>query len=604
MTDRTNDGDLAGSEEDATVTQRVQRQAGEVVVTDDLSLLMAALPPRVRVAIEQRGVDQLLEVVLDLGRLPEARYPNAAYDLGADPVTAEDIAYVVKRVGQFGGDNRAGIERTLHRISAIRNRRGEVVGLTCRVGRAVRGTVALIRDVIEQGQSLLILGRPGVGKTTLLREAARVLADELGKRVVVVDTSNEIAGDGDIPHPGIGRARRMQVTRPAEQHQVMIEAVENHMPEVIIIDEIGTELEAAAARTIAERGVQLVGTAHGRTLDNLVVNPTLSDLVGGTQTVTLGDEEARRRGTQKTVVERKAPPTFDVLVEQRSWREVVVVADVAGAVDDILRGNALTAERRTLDDHGNVRSETVHLDEDEETIPREGARRNLARGRGSQSGWEQFGERTYSSEAWWDERSTSDEGEGEADYDVMAEEPTGTTGPSGGASNIHALRPAGRKLRIYPFGISRERLEQAGRHLRVPVEISSDQRLADAVITSRNYYRRQAERLWDGESGRKPVYILRTNTVAQIEQCLSRLFDQRRSQSHYTSGARNNPTMDAMQEAEDAIHKLLTAHMPHADLAPQNAYVRRLQHRIAERYNLESRSYGKEPNRRVKIFSR
>ncbi|HEX6818056.1 MAG TPA: R3H domain-containing nucleic acid-binding protein, partial [Ktedonobacterales bacterium] len=375
----------------------------------------------------------------------------------------------------------------------------------------------------------------------------------------------------------------------------------------IIIDEIGTELEAAATRTIAERGVQLVGTAHGRTLDNLVVNPTLSDLVGGTQTVTLGDEEARRRGTQKTVVERKAPPTFDVLVEQRSWREVVVVADVAGAVDDILRGQPLTAERRTLDDHGNVRSETVHLDEDEETIPREGARRNLARGRGSQSGWEQFGERTYSAEAWWDEQSASDEGEGETDYDVMAEEPTGTTGatgPSSGSSNIHPLRPTGRKLRIYPFGISRERLEQAGRHLRVPVEISSDQRLADAVITSRNYYRRQAERLRDVEGERKPVYILRTNTVAQIEQCLSRLFDQRRSQSHYTSGARNNPTMDAMQEAEDAIHKLLTAHMPHADLAPQNAYVRRLQHRIAERYNLESRSYGKEPNRRVKIFSR
>jgi stage III sporulation protein SpoIIIAA len=574
---------------------------------DDLNTLFAVLPANLRKTLaEMKDREQILEIVMDLGRLPEARFPAREVVLSNDPVTAEDLAYVVEHIGQFGGDNRAGIERTLHRISAIRNRRGEVVGLTCRVGRAVRGTVALIRDVIEQGQSLLILGRPGVGKTTLLREAARVLADELGKRVVVVDTSNEIAGDGDIPHPGIGRARRMQVTRPAEQHQVMIEAVENHMPEVIIIDEIGTELEAAAARTIAERGVQLVGTAHGRTLDNLVVNPTLSDLVGGTQTVTLGDEEARRRGTQKTVVERKAPPTFDVLVEQRSWREVVVVADVAGAVDDILRGHPLTAERRTLDDHGNVRRETVHLDEDEETIPREGARRNLARGRGSQSGWEQFGERAYSAEAWWDERSVSDEVEGEADYDVMAEEPTGTTGATGPASsgNIHALRPAGRKLRIYPFGISRERLEQAGRHLRVPLEISSDQRLADAVITSRNYYRRQAERLHEVEGERKPVYILRTNTVAQIEQCLSRLFDQRRSQSHYTSGARNNPTMDAMQEAEDAIHKLLTVHMPHADLAPQNAYVRRLQHRIAERYNLESRSYGKEPNRRVKIFSR
>ncbi len=574
---------------------------------DDLNTLFAVLPANLRKTLaEMNDREQILEIVMDLGRLPEARFPAREVVLSNDPVTAEDLAYVVEHIGQFGGDNRAGIERTLHRISAIRNRRGEVIGLTCRVGRAVRGTVALIRDVIEQGQSLLILGRPGVGKTTLLREAARVLADELGKRVVVVDTSNEIAGDGDIPHPGIGRARRMQVTRPAEQHQVMIEAVENHMPEVIIIDEIGTELEASAARTIAERGVQLVGTAHGRTLDNLVVNPTLADLVGGTQTVTLGDEEARRRGTQKTVVERKAPPTFDVLVEQRSWREVVVVADVATAVDDILRGQPLTAERRTLDDQGNVRTETVHLDEDEETIPREGARRNLARGRGSQSGWEQFGERTYSAEAWWDEQSSSDEGEAEAeaDYDVMAEEPTGTTGPSSGGSNIHALRPAGRKLRIYPFGISRERLEQAGKHLRVPVEISSDQRLADAVITSRNYYRRQAERLRDVEGERKPVYILRTNTVAQIEQCLSRLFDQRRSQSHHASGVRNNPTMDAMQEAEDAIHKLLTVHMPHADLAPQNAYVRRLQHRIAERYNLESRSYGKEPNRRVKIFSR
>ncbi|HEX6798839.1 MAG TPA: AAA family ATPase, partial [Ktedonobacterales bacterium] len=256
---------------------------------DDLNTLFAVLPSNLRKTLaEMKDREQILEIVMDLGRLPEARFPAREVVLSNDPVTAEDLAYVVEHIGQFGGDNRAGIERTLHRISAIRNRRGEVVGLTCRVGRAVRGTVALIRDVIEQGQSLLILGRPGVGKTTLLREAARVLADELGKRVVVVDTSNEIAGDGDIPHPGIGRARRMQVTRPAEQHQVMIEAVENHMPEVIIIDEIGTELEAAAARTIAERGVQLVGTAHGRTLDNLVVNPTLSDLVGGTQTVTLG----------------------------------------------------------------------------------------------------------------------------------------------------------------------------------------------------------------------------------------------------------------------------------------------------------------------------
>jgi stage III sporulation protein SpoIIIAA len=225
--------------------------AEEIVVTDDLELLVAALPPRIQQLLDSSTGDDLLEIILDLGRLPEARYVARTVDLGEQVVSEEDLAYVTARIGTFGDDNRAGIGGTLHRISAIRNRRGQVVGLTCRVGRAVRGTVALIRDVVEQGRSILILGRPGVGKTTLLREAARVLADELDKRVVVVDTSNEIAGDGDIPHPGIGRARRMQVARTTAQHQVMIEAVENHMPEVVVIDEIGTELEAQAARTIA-----------------------------------------------------------------------------------------------------------------------------------------------------------------------------------------------------------------------------------------------------------------------------------------------------------------------------------------------------------------
>jgi len=270
------------------------------VITDDLEALLAALPPDIHNAVNRLdNRSELLEIVMDLGRLPEGRFPEGEVILSTTPVTYADLEYVVERIGEFGDDNRAGIERTLHRISAIRNRKGRIVGLTCRIGRAVLGSIALIRDIVEQGQSILILGRPGVGKTTLLREVARVLADETNKRVVVVDTSNEIAGDGDIPHPGIGRARRMQVARTAEQHAVMIEAVENHMPQVIVIDEIGTELEAAAARTIAERGVQLVATAHGNELGNLLVNPTLSDLVGGIQTVTLGDEEARRRHTQK-----------------------------------------------------------------------------------------------------------------------------------------------------------------------------------------------------------------------------------------------------------------------------------------------------------------
>ncbi|HEX2163211.1 MAG TPA: AAA family ATPase, partial [Thermoanaerobaculia bacterium] len=310
-------------------------------VTDDLDLLLAGMPPPVAAALRDRpDLSELVEVVLDLGRPPEARFPDRGEDLSAGPVERADLDHVIERVGRFGKDNRAGIARTLHRISAIRNRGGETVGLTCRVGRAVFGTVDILRDVVERGSSILLLGRPGVGKTTLLREAARVLADELSKRVVVVDTSNEIAGDGDIPHPGIGRARRMQVPSPAEQAAVMIEAVENHMPEVIVIDEIGTAEEAAAARTIAERGVQLIATAHGNTLENLLQNPTLSDLVGGIQAVTLSDEEARRRRTQKTVLERKAPPTFDVLIEIETKDALAVHHDVAEVVDRFLRGAA------------------------------------------------------------------------------------------------------------------------------------------------------------------------------------------------------------------------------------------------------------------------
>jgi stage III sporulation protein SpoIIIAA len=295
---------------------------------------------------------------MDLGRLPEARLTGGVQRLADRPVSEEDIRHVMERVGTLADDNRAGIERTLHRISAIRNRKGEVIGLTLRVGRAVFGTIDMVRDLVESGRNLLLLGRPGVGKTTKLREIARVLADDFGKRVVIVDTSNEIGGDGDVPHAGIGGARRMQVPRPERQHAVMIEAVENHMPEVIIVDEIGTSAEAAAARTIAERGVQLIGTAHGTTLENLVLNPTLSDLVGGVHTVTLSDEEARRRHTPKTITERRGPPTFDTVVEIVDHDEVVAHRETAEAVDRLLAGRALGGQRRRLVD-GAVEESTA-----------------------------------------------------------------------------------------------------------------------------------------------------------------------------------------------------------------------------------------------------
>ncbi len=325
-------------------------------ITDDLQALVSVLPPKIALATERaNNSDNLIEIVMDLGRRPVARFIGGETELAEEEVSRAEIDFVITRIGDFDADNRAGLERTLHRISGIRNRRGNIVGLTCRVGRAVYGTIEIIQDLIESGKSILILGRPGIGKTTMLREAARILSEK--NRVIIVDTSNEIGGDGDVPHPAVGRARRMQVATPSLQHEVMIEAVENHNPEVIVIDEIGRELEALAARTIAERGVQLIGTAHGRTLENLLLNPTLSDLVGGIEAVTLSDEEARRRGTQKTVLERRAPPTFDVLIEMQDRTRLAIQADVAAAVDALVRGNPLPPEIRSRGTSGEIQIE-------------------------------------------------------------------------------------------------------------------------------------------------------------------------------------------------------------------------------------------------------
>jgi len=492
------------------------------IVADDLDALLGVLPLPIRQALlEQSDNSKLLEIVLDLGRPPEARYPHQEVVLSHIEVTDAYIQHVVSRIGCFSGDNRAGIERTLHRISAMRNREGRIVGLTLRVGRAIFGTVKIIQDLVETGKSVLLLGRPGIGKTTMLREVARVLADDFKKRVIVVDTSNEIAGDGDIPHPAIGHARRMQVQTPTMQHAVMIEAVENHMPEVIIIDEIGTSLEAEAARTIAERGVQLIGTAHGNTLENLMMNPTLSDLIGGIQTVTLGDEEARRRHTQKSVLERKAPPTFDIVVEMLERDKVTVHPDVGQEVDAILHSRPQETEIRWFDESGEISHDKVTTSQPpkkKEVVPK-------------------------------------------------------TETP-----------------RIYLFGINRAKLEEAARERGVALEITSDLKQSNLLLTAKNYYHRKPQKIRDAETAGIPIYAVKSNNLPQLRKCLDTIFTPQRE-----------PPSSALDEAEQAINQVKEGKGP-VELSPQNAYIRRLQHLVAERHGLASHSLGKEPKRRVQII--
>jgi len=522
---------------------------------EDLQALLAILPPRVCQKIEENGRQhELLEIVMDLGRVPTARYVDGEVALHPDEVTAADIEMVVNGIGNFDDDNRAGIARTLHRISGIRNRRGQVVGLTCRVGRAVYGTIDIIADIIEEGRSILLLGRPGVGKTTMLREMARILAEK--KRVVIVDTSNEIGGDGDIPHPAVGRARRMQVPRPSHQHETMIEAVENHNPEVIIIDEIGREREAAAARTINERAVQLIGTAHGNTLENLLLNPTLSDLVGGIESVTLSDEEARRRGTQKTVLERRAPPTFDVLVEIQDRQQLLAHRDVTESVDAMLRGEPFRVELRTRDEAGGIKVE-------EQTVVVTSAavtgRRNSGKGRGSRENVRSRPRAAESREA----------------------DPRRQNG-----------RP--RRLNVFAYGVARNRLQRAARLLNVEATIVDKLSEADVLVTLKSYYRKRRQLITDAERRRVPVYVLRANTSAQLESFLIQAFN--------LEVVENDPFETAAADAQQGI-QLIQSGQSEVNLRPASSALRRYQHQLARQSDLVSHSYGKEPNRYVRIFS-
>lgn len=539
-------------------------------ISSDLNALMDVFPPFIRQPLTRHPeLEHLIEVVLDLGRRPKAYFTHSELILSEKEVDKSDIDAVVARIGEFMGDNRAGIERTLHRISALRNRRGDIIGLTCRVGRAVYGTIDIIQDLLESGESVLLLGRPGVGKTTLLREAARILAEN--KRVIVVDTSNEIAGDGDIPHPAIGKARRLQVPKPELQHEVMIEAVENHTPQVIIIDEIGREKEAEAARTIAERGVQLIGTAHGNTLDNLLVNPTLADLVGGIDSVTLSDEEARRRNTQKSVLERRSPPTFTILVEIQERNQLAVHHNVARAVDEVLRGRIIQPEIRNRDDAGNItieaaKSEPPRLVKKERA--RKAAQANLAASARVRT----------------------------SPLSVIPERPLAESVSHEPAEPSEPVETSEKRItrkRLFLYGVNQSRLRNAASTLRVPIEIVGRLRNAEAVITLKSQYRKQPQPIVDAEQNLIPLYVLRANTQHQLEKCLIDIF--------HLSPEDTDTLSIAMRETQSAIRKVLRG-AKSIDLTPQEAFIRRKQHEMARQSNLISHSHGKDPQRRVKIY--
>jgi stage III sporulation protein SpoIIIAA len=596
-------------------------------VTDNLDQLLDILPPKLRDSLELCGrLDHLVEIVMDLGRSPEARYTDCTKYLSDDPVNREDLEVCVQRVGEFGEDNRAGIERTLHRISAIRNRKGIIIGLTCRVGRAVYGTIAMIRDLVETGQSILLLGKPGMGKTTALREIARVLADDLNKRVVIIDTSNEIAGDGDIPHPAIGRARRMQVTKPELQHQVMIEAVENHMPEVIVIDEIGTELEALAARTIAERGVQLVGTAHGNQLANLIKNPTLSDLIGGIQSVTLGDEEMRRRGLpQKSILERKAQPTFDIAVEMWERYRWGVHTDVAATIDLLLRDREPGKQIRAVSEIGEViiTEEKAKVPEIAKPAMGKGWRSSgrmkplplevsprrevnelafLSGDDSSHSSQTISGENLQNPSVNIRQNVTDLRSQSALMDDAISDDDDEAMMPEGG------FRPQADILYVYLYGVSRHQTEQIAQTLHLPIVITREVDSADVVLALRTQIRNHSKVRHIAESRRIPIHSIKSSTLPQITRALRRMLHIDESPTDAMTDLQmfgygdSEDEIEALEEARLAVEQIVIPKGQPVELLPRSATIRKMQHELIEHYHLRSVSFGTEPNRRLRVY--
>ncbi len=511
---------------------------------NDLERLLAVMPQKVVENLPCEKLEDVIEIVLDIGRVPEVRHSGGKIDkLNCEAVNDEDISFVTSHLQEFTHDNRSGIPGTLHRISAIRNRQGKVVGLTCRIGRVVTGTIACIKDICTQGKSILFLGPPGVGKTTKLREISRLVADELGKRVVIVDTSNEIAGDGDVPHPAVGSARRMQVPQPEFQKDIMIEAVENHTPEVIVVDEIGTEAEAQAARTIAERGVMLIATAHGNCLESLIKNPTLSDLVGGIQSVTLGDDEAKRRASQKTVLEREKQPTFDIVIEILDRNTLAVYKNTSEAVDYILRGWPIRPEIRKVE----------QKDIDKVIIPE--SKPEVEKPQDNKMNFS-FSRQKY----------------------------------------VEQAKPL---KKIYLYAVSRTIVEKLIERLNLNAEIIRNVEDADIVIAHKNFAKGGAKILSTAKEYRVQIFYVKTNSMAQIQKVLKDALDIQPGDVESLTGY-TDETEKALDEAKAGIKKILDgAEM--VDLEPQTSHIRKLQHELIEQYNLQGKSIGEEPNRHLRI---
>lgn len=528
----------------------------EIQFQNDIRLLIDILPPKIKRHIEQESLDDAIEIVLDIGRIPEVRIGNGKIVyLGNDTVVSDDIDFIVEKIPEFTSDNRSGIAGTLHRISAIRNRQGKIIGLTMRIGRVVTGTIACIKDFVMQNKSILFLGRPGVGKTTKLREISRLVADEIGKRVVVVDTSNEIAGDGDVAHPAIGKARRMQVSQPEFQKDVMIEAVENHTPEVIVVDEIGTELEAQAARTIAERGVMLIATAHGNTLENIIKNPAMSDLVGGVSSVTLGDDEAKHRGCQKTVLEREKQPTFDIVIEIIDRNTLAVYKNTAEAVDYILRGWPITPEIRKVDENYDAKPEKSAASADNHII------------------------------------------------DKVNELDSKVQNPLNFSFNRQKyVDDVKNHKKIYIYAVSRSIVDKIIERLDINAEIVRNVEDADFVIAHKNFAKGGTKVLAVANEYRLPVYFVRTNSMSQIQKVLKDALHLTQEQVYVpkTTGYMDEAEL-ALDEAKAAIAKIMEG-AETVELEPQPQHIRKLQHEYVDAHNLTSKSEGEGVSRHLRIF--